>query len=142
MDKSYMGFLPIRRKGSLVLSWFERDYFYRVEEGERDVQPSKIEAVRKDEKDFDDMYLARLKLRMEISIFPRSLFRLYFEADEFRRFVRIYIDTVQNKVMKKGKGIDFKIIVPVAEIEKRISIVKKEAEKKRQLIEIGPLVTS
>lgn len=137
-----MGFLPIRRKGSLVLSWFERDYFYRVEEGERDVQPSKIEAVRKDEKDFDDMYLARLKLRMEISIFPRSLFRLYFEADEFRRFVRIYIDTVQNKVMKKGKGIDFKIIVPVAEIEKRISIVKKEAEKKRQLIEIGPLVTS
>lgn len=125
-----------------LLSWFERDYVYRVEEGERDVQPSKIEAVRRDGKDFGDEYLAKLKLRLESSLLPRSLFRLYFETDEFRRFVRIYIDSVQNKVMKKGKEIDFKIIVPVVEIEKRISVVEKQVEKKPQLIEIEPLVTS
>jgi len=112
-----------------------------VEDGERDVQPSKIEAVRKDGYDFGEEYLARLKLRLESSVFPRSLFRLYFETDEFRRFVRIYVDTVRNPAKKRG-GVDFKILVPVVEIEKRISQVKIQVEEKPRLVEIGPLVAS
>jgi len=111
--------------------WFETDYLYRVEEGEKEFSPSKIEAVSKDGKDFDDATMMRLKLRLESSIFPKSAYRLYFESDEFRRFVRIYIDSVRNKIAKRTHEIDLKIIVPVEEIEKRLreTISTKVEEK-------------
>ena len=111
--------------------WFETDYLYRVEEGEKEFSPSKIEAVSKDGKDFDDATMMRLKLRLESSIFPKSVYRLYFESDEFRRFVRIYIDSVRNKIAKRTHEIDLKIIVPVEEIEKRLreTISTKVEEK-------------
>jgi hypothetical protein len=129
----------------LVLSWFEQDFLYRVEEGEREVVPSKIEAVRKDGEDFDEPYLDTLKARLEASLFPQSRFRLYFETDEFRRFARIYVDTVQNRPAKKGRETNFKIIVPAAEITRRITmrfamVTELPPEAKPQLVELPALV--
>ena len=118
--------------------WFESEYLYRVEEGRREYSPSKIEAVRKDDNDFDDASMADLKLRLESSTFPKSVYRLYFETDEFRRFVRIYVDSVQNKIARKTHEVDLKIIVPAGEIEKRIresELVKVEQQKPVELAE-------
>jgi len=76
--------------------------------------------VRKDDGDFDDESLMNLRLRLESSIFPKSVYRLYLETDEFRRFVRIYVDSARNKIAKKTHEVDLKIIVPVKEIETKL----------------------
>ena len=122
-------------------SWFEEEYLYGVEEGMQEVEPSKIGAVRKNGEDFDDAYLARLKMRLETSVFPKTLYRLYFETDDFRRFVRIYVDSVLNvKFGKKLGDIDLKIIIPAEEIRKRLSGSELERVEE-ELLPIKPDAT-
>lgn len=100
-------------------SWFEEEYLYRIEEGVKGDWPSSIAAVRKDGKDFEDLRIARLRIRLESSLLPKSIYRLFFEADEFRRFIRIYVDSVQNKRVGKN-DVDVQFIVPPDEIAKRL----------------------
>jgi hypothetical protein len=95
------------------------EYLYRIEEGLKRERPSAIGAVRKDGKDFDDVAIARLRSKLELSFFPKSTYRLFFESDEFRRFVRIYIDSVQNKSLGKD-DVEIETLVPPEEIEKRL----------------------
>jgi len=109
--------------GQVFLSWFGQAYAYRVEEGDPRYGPSKIEAVRKDGEDFDDVCLDYLKRRLEATIFPRSLYILSLEVDEFRRFVRIYVDSTLNERPTKGKsetGLR-RLIVPKDEIVTKIN---------------------
>jgi len=89
--------------GQVLLPWFDQTYLYRVEEGDPRFESSKIEAVRKDGEDFDDAYLGSLKRHLESSIFPRSIFTLDFQVDEFRRFVRMYVDFTSNERPAKRK---------------------------------------
>ncbi len=127
------------RRFALSSCWFETEYLYRVEGGEKEYSPSKIEAVRKDDKDFDDASMEKLKLHLESSIFPKSVYRLYFETDEFRRFVRIYVDSVRNKIEKRTHEVDLKIIVPVEEIQKRIresESIKQEEKKPVDIVKM------
>lgn len=132
------------------MSWFDQDFLYRVEEGQIDYVPSKIEAVRKDDGDFDDGYLESLKNRLEASIFPRRIYRLFVEVDEFRRFVRIYVDSIQNKkVGKKPEDIQLRIIVPATEIEARLLGTEEKAAKTEHIqpqltniIELQPIQSS
>jgi hypothetical protein len=141
MDKTNI-IMRDKKHRRFVLSscWFETDYLYRVEEGEKEYSPSKIEAVRKDDKDFDDLSMMKLKLRLESSIFPKSVYRLYFESDEFRKFVRIYVDSVRNKIAKKTHEVDLKIIVPVEEIEKRIRESESIKAEEKKSIEFARVV--
>jgi len=107
--------------GQIIPSWFDQNYEYRIEEGDLRYEPSKIEAVRRDGEDFDDLHLQSLKLRLEQSMFPLSRFAIYFHSDEFRRYVRIYIDFAHSG---KAKGKHGKIlqwsVVPKDEIKSRI----------------------
>jgi hypothetical protein len=103
------------------LSWFSEKYFFRIEEGLPKDTPSKIEAVLKDGKDFDDVRLANLRRQLQNSVFPTSDYMLYFETDEFRRFVRIYVDRSDRSVPDKEKrDHGFNAIIPKDEIEKRL----------------------
>ena len=111
-----------------LLSWFEEGYLYRIEEGVKGEWPSAIGAVRKDGKDFDDVAIARLKMKLESTLLPKSTFRLFMESDEFRRFIRIYVDSVQNKSVGKGE-VEIETIVPPEEIEKRLRGENKKAEE-------------
>jgi hypothetical protein len=86
------------------MSWFDQKFEYRIEEGDLRYEPSKIEGVRKDGGDFDDLYLQNLKAHLRASVFLPSIFNLYFETDELRRFVRIYIDSAKWPREKKGKA--------------------------------------
>lgn len=105
------------------MSWFDQEFQYRIEEGEPSFEPSKIEAVRKDGEDFDDGYIANLHSRMERSFFPRSKYRLEFETDDFRRYIRIFIDSPKSKILKVGKKTVFElVIVPKAEIAQQLSL--------------------
>jgi len=61
-------------QGYFRLSWFSEKYLFRVEEGLPKEAPSKIEAVLKDGKDFDDIRLANL--RRPIAEFHFSEIRL------------------------------------------------------------------
>jgi hypothetical protein len=106
------------------MSWFIQNYGYRIEEGDLRWAPSKIEAVRRDGGDFDDLSLEDLRARLKASAFPPSLFNLYLETDEFRRFVRIYIDWVHNGNTKKGKDAITWSVIPVDEIQSRIASAK------------------
>jgi hypothetical protein len=54
------------------------EYLYRIEEGVKRETPSAIGAVRKDGKDFDDVAIARLRSKLELSFFPKSTYRLFF----------------------------------------------------------------
>jgi hypothetical protein len=111
--------------GQVLLPWFDQNYLYRVEEGDPRFEPSKIEAVRKDGGDFDDAYLESLKRHLEASIFPRSLYTLNLQVDEFRRFVRIFVDFGRNERQTKRKDEPaLRIIVPKNEIETRILTAK------------------
>jgi len=109
------------RTSQLVSSWFEQTYEYRIEEGNLRYFPSKIEAVRRDGEDFDDIHLQNLKGHLQSYAFPINIFSLYFETDEFRRFVRIYVDSAQNSrgKRKKYQAIHWSII-PVDEIQSRL----------------------
>ncbi len=112
---------PKSRAGQLLTSWFEQNYEYRVEEGDLRYAPSKIEAVRRDGEDFDDVHLANLKRRLKSTAFPISSFVIYLEIDEFRRFVRIYIDLAHHsQIKKKGDKIHHWSIVTKDEIQSRI----------------------
>ncbi len=96
-----------------------------MEEGLPREAPSKIEAVLKDGKDFDDARLANLRRQLQNSVFPVSDYRLYFETDEFRRFVRIYVDRSDRSVAeKKQQDQGFNAIIPKDEIEKRLLVGK------------------
>ncbi len=112
---------PERPSSQFLISWFDQNYGYRIEEGDLRWAPSKIEAVRRDGGDFDDLYLENLKAHLKAAIFPPSLFYMYFETDEFRRFVRIYIDTVHNGFSKRKKDEISWSVVPKNEIQFRIS---------------------
>jgi hypothetical protein len=114
-------------------SWFEVEYLYRIEEGVKGEWPSAIGAVRKDGKDFDDLTIAKLRSKLESSFFPKSTYRLFFESDEFRRFVRIYVDSVQNKRVGKDE-VEIETIVLPEEIEKRL-----KGEDKKVMQEIKPM---
>ena len=94
---------PSRRVSQLLSSWFDQAFEYRIEEGDLRYSPSKIEAVRRDGGDFDDIYLQNLKLHLQSSAFPVNFFSLYFETDEFRRFVRIYVDSAKSNYSKKKR---------------------------------------
>ena len=108
--------------GQQISSWFDQNYAYRIEEGHPRYSPSKIEAVRRDGEDFDDLYLANLKRHLQLFAFPNSIFSLRFETDEFRRFVRIYIDSAQNNhVKKKREKIQIWSVIPKYEIQSRLS---------------------
>ena len=109
-------------------SWFETEYLYRIEEGVKGEWPSAIGAVRKDGKDFDDGAIARLKIKLESTLLPKSAYRLFFESDEFRRFVRIYVDSVQNKRVGKD-DVEIETIVPPEEIEKKLRGEEKVVEE-------------
>jgi hypothetical protein len=109
------------RSSQILSSWFEQNYEYRIEEGNLKNFPSKIEAVRRDGGDFDDFYLANLKRHLQISSFPPSLFSIYFETDEFRRFVRIYIDSARNHNSKKKiEQLQKWSVIPKSEIQSRL----------------------
>lgn len=83
-------------------SWFDEIYLYRIEEGDPRYSPSKIEAVRRDGGDFDDLHLASLKRRLVSHTFPQPKFEISVETDEFRRFVRIYVDFAS---MRDDRGV-------------------------------------
>jgi len=107
------------------MSWFDQKFEYRIEEGDLRYAPSKIEAVRRDGGDFDDLYLQNLKVHLRTSAFPPSIFNLYLETDEFRRFVRIYIDSVQSgHAKKKVEQIRQWSVISKDEIQSRISNAK------------------
>ncbi len=103
----------------LLPSWFDQNYGYRIEEGDLKWAPSKIEAVRRDGGDFDDVYLENLESHLKATTFPPSLFKMYIETDEFRRFVRIYVDSAHNLPTKKDEIIW--AVIPKNEIQFRIS---------------------
>jgi hypothetical protein len=103
----------------VFLNWLDQNYLLRIEQGDPRYEYSKIEVVRRDGGDFDDPYLAIMKHRLETSVFPTSIYTLYFETDEFRRFVRIYVDyAVKHK--GKDQAVTYRAIVPKDEIETRI----------------------
>jgi hypothetical protein len=109
------------RNSQLLSSWFEQTYEYRIEEGDLRYSPSKIEAVRRDGGDFDDIHLQNLKGHLQSSAFPINTFSLYFETDDFRRFVRIYVDSAQNSHSKRKKYQAIRwSIIPMDEIQSRI----------------------
>ena len=82
---------------------------------------SKIEAVLKDGKEFDDIRLANLRRQSRNSIFPTPDYRLHFETDGFRRFVRIYVDRSDKSVLdKKQQEQGFNVVILKDEIEKRL----------------------
>jgi hypothetical protein len=112
---------PERQSSQFLTSWFDQDYRYRIEEGDLRWAPSKIEAVRCDGEDFDNLYLQNLLGRLKATVFPPSLFKVYFETDEFRRFVRIYIDTAHNSFSKRKKDEPSWSVIPKNEIQFRIS---------------------
>jgi len=102
-------------------NWLDQNYLLRIEQGDPRYEYSKIEAVRRDGGDFDDLYLTTLKHRLETTVFPTSIYTLYFETDEFRRFVRIYVDYTTNDTKKvKNQSAANRLIVPKDEIETRI----------------------
>lgn len=109
----------------LLSSWFDQTFEYRVEEGDPRYAPSKIEAVRRDGEDFDDLYMQNLKLHLQTSALPSSIFNIYLETDEFRRFVRIYVDSAQNNHIKKKKidQLHHWSVIPRGEIQSRLSRV-------------------
>ncbi len=107
----------------LLSSWFDQNYEYRVEEGDLRYSPSKIEAVRIDGGDFDDLYLQNLKIHLVSSVFPSSIYTIDFEVDDFRRFVRIYVDHSAHgsHVKKKNEKIQHWSVVSKDEIQSRLA---------------------
>jgi hypothetical protein len=105
----------------LMVSWFDRTYQYRIEQGDLRYSPSKIEAVRRDGEDFDDLSLQILKAHLRATAFPPAVFDIIFETDEFRRYVRIYVDSAQNSHSKKRGRLRHWAIIPKTEIQSRIS---------------------
>ena len=106
----------------MVSSWFDENYEYRIEEGDLRYSPSKIEAVRRDGEDFDDLHLENLRRRLQATAFPASVYSLTFETDEFRRFIRIYIDFAKHtQGEKKADKIQSWSIVAAAEIRSRLA---------------------
>jgi hypothetical protein len=112
---------PGRRVSQILSSWFDQAYEYIIEEGDLRYSPSKIEAVRRDGGDFDDIYLQNLKLHLQSSAFPTSMFSLFFETNEFRRFVRIYVDLANNNYGKKKRDRAHWSVIPKSEIQSRIT---------------------
>lgn len=107
-------------------SWFDENYDYRIEEGDLTSAPSKIEGVRRDGGDFDDFHLQILTNRLLAKVFPPSIYATQFETDEFRRYVRIYVDYAKGhvKIKTKKKG-EWEIhswsVVPADEIRSRLA---------------------
>jgi hypothetical protein len=114
---------PQFRSSQLLSSWFDENYEYRIEEGDLNYAPTKIEAVRGDGENFDDFYIESLKRRLQAGVFPPSLYALYFETDEFRRFVRIYIDRSNHgRTKKKIDQIRSWSVITMDEIRSRLAM--------------------
>jgi hypothetical protein len=111
-------------ESQFLTSWFDETYQYRIEEGNPKYSPSKIEAVRKDGGNFDDFHLTNLMRQLVSRAFPRSMFEIGFETDEFRRFVRIYVDLAVSR--KKKNELNSWTIIPTDEIRLRLGNVQND----------------
>ena len=108
-----------RLESRVLSSWFDEKYLYRIEEGDPKFSPTKIEAVRRDGGDFDDYQIENLKRKLVSSSFPMAQFAISLETDEFRRFVRIYVESLlPTRKRASSQSIS---VVPKDEITSRLS---------------------
>jgi hypothetical protein len=108
-----------RLESQVLSSWFDEKYLYRIEEGDPKYSPTKIEAVRRDGGDFDDFQIENLKRKLISTSFPMTQFAISLETDEFRRFVRIYVESLVPA--RRNTAFQSISIVPKDEIRSRLS---------------------